>query len=139
MPGKTPLYTRYAYKVDATADYDGVRRALDRLERTPLLLAIRKLSLTQSATRRDKSLTVKMTIEVLMVAGAQRRDTLFGTRWFTPKPVVLAKPDRRYSDMVYKNIWSGVRVDPRTQEELGWGPRQVGLLVDLEDGRYFQA
>src|SRR5262249_1876016 len=111
-PGKTPLYTRFAFKVDANADYDAVRNALDNIDRTPVLHAVRKLSLTKSATRRD-TLDIKMTVEVLMVNGALKRDTLLPERrWFTPPwPVTLAKPDRSYYDMVAKNMWTGVTSD----------------------------
>jgi hypothetical protein len=106
---KTPLYTRFAYKVDANAEYDGVRRALEKIDRTPLLHAVRKLAVTRSTTR-PGSLDVKMTVEVLMVNGAAKRDTLMPQRrWFTPPwPVTLAKPDRNYADMVAKNMWTGV-------------------------------
>jgi hypothetical protein len=27
----------------------------------------------------------------------------------------------------------------RTREQLGWNPKRVGLLADLEQGRYFAA
>jgi hypothetical protein len=124
LPGKVPMYGRYVYTIDARADYDGVRRALERLERQPILHSIRKLTLTKATTQNDPDpnrtlLNVKMTVEVLHVTGAQKRGTLWGVRWYTPPaPVVLARPARNYVDMVYMNMWKGVRtIDQRLTED----------------------
>jgi hypothetical protein len=117
LANKTPMYTRFAFKVDAIADYDNVRRALEKLERAPILHTVRKMTLTSRSPQQPDNLSVKMTIEVLMVNGALKRDTLWGTRWWAPPaPVVLAynpeRPARRYADMVAHNMWKGMDQGP---------------------------
>ena len=65
-------------------------RALGKDPSNEALHEVRKLSLTKLPTQRGDQLKVSMTVEVLMVNGAQRRDTLLpaleaaGFRVFVP-------------------------------------------------------
>jgi hypothetical protein len=81
LPGKKAVYTPVTYNIRARAKMAGLVKVLEKFQRTPLMHKIRSLTIERAETtavargRRDDSVTVQMSVEALIVTGAERRPT----------------------------------------------------------------
>jgi hypothetical protein len=140
LTNKTPIYTPLSFSVSGNANIENLVTMLESFYRKGLLHQIRTLDIKRPLTllqdQRQDELDVTMTVEALVVNGADKRDTLMPTLnkqlgqadvvaglqtgptglgaalWavgpFGPRgPGVLAQPDRDYSAMAAKNIFFG--------------------------------
>ena len=86
LPGKKePIYTRLTFSVVAHGELADLVDFLERFYRTPLLHEIKKLDIRRPLTplagagpqqQRTNDLDIDMTIEVLVLSGAEKRDQL---------------------------------------------------------------
>jgi hypothetical protein len=77
LPGKKPIYTRLTFNVIGHASLDGLVKMLDRFYRTGLLHEVKNLSIQRSQTtgsqQRPNDLDINLTIEALILQGADHR------------------------------------------------------------------
>jgi hypothetical protein len=140
LGNKTPIYTQLGYTVQGRATLQSLVGMMDKFYRTGLLHQIKTVTVqrpltTQQGQRQDE-LDVNLTIEALVVAGADKRATLMptvdkrlaavdaltamrsgpaglgGALWAVGPlgphgPGVLAEPERDYAAMRFKNIFFG--------------------------------
>jgi hypothetical protein len=152
LPGKVPLYETLTFTVAGRAKLDGVVQMLQDFHRTPLLHSVRNLSLTLPETRqigtRGRSsstptdLNVAMTVEALIVRGAEQRSALMPTVPATTRLRVLAEPMRRYVDMNGRNMFTGVarsQAQARATEQRNEVLRFVKLTTLAHNGRRWEA
>lgn len=66
---KKPIYRALTFSIQGETDLAGVVKLFEELSRTPLLQQVKSFSIASQRTSRN--LTLKMTVEVLLVAGAQ--------------------------------------------------------------------
>jgi hypothetical protein len=132
---KTPLYTRLPFAVTGQATWASVVDMLERFHKDPLLHEVRSLRILRSRTGRQTAqaanqpagpvqgpggpggrgqgsadprkelLAVQMTVEVLMVNGAEHRDQLLPNLPDTLR--VLAGSPRHYPDLIDKDMFHG--------------------------------
>lgn len=128
--GKEPTYERLAFGVVGKGNKDAVVRMLAEFHKEPLLHQIRKLSVGVAASpggagagRRggpgtEGVLDVNMTVEALLVNGAEERASLKPAPLSYP-PRVLAEPGRNYAQLAKRNMFTGVtpRVEAKTTED----------------------
>lgn len=136
---KKPIYSSLSFSLQGETSLNNVARLFEDLARTPLLHQVKSFSIANQRTSRN--LAVKMTVEVLLVTGAQKIDARikenqankgkgpsFPAAWqplaadilptFSGKgkdvlPKVLADPYRRnYLDIAGKNIFTPARGGP---------------------------
>lgn len=79
---KEPIYTRLAYTVQAHTSLANLVDFLERFYRSGLLQQIKSISITRPVTasgpqQRSNILDINMNIEALVVAGAEKRPTLY--------------------------------------------------------------
>jgi hypothetical protein len=124
--GKESPYERMVFAVAGKAPMDGVVRMLREFYRTPLLHQVRNLTLGLASNtggggggagaRRPLppgTLDVSMTVEALLVAGAEERSGLMpSTLAYAPR--VLAEPGRDYTKMGKRNMFTGVEPPRRS-------------------------
>jgi hypothetical protein len=137
LSGKTPAYTKMAFTVQGQAALDGVVRMLQKFHSTPLLQEVRGLTLKKGPSTKG-DLDVDMTVEALMVNGAEKRDSLLPSST-VPAPQVLAKPTRHYPDMLAKNIFTGVAAVARYSEDRSQVLGVVKLTALWNDGGHWEA
>lgn len=140
LANKTPIYTKLLFAVEGRTSLENLPKLLEGFYRTALMHQIKILSVTRPLTlqqgqSRDE-LDLRMTVEALVVTGAEKRATLmpqFDRRLaaadittavsFNPTglglalwavgpfgplgPGNLAEPARDYSAIAYKNIFFG--------------------------------
>jgi hypothetical protein len=143
LAGKTPAYTKLSFTVVGQAALEGVVRMLQEFHRTPLLHEVRTLTLTsRPSSKSDPSgkgdLDVNLTVEALLVTGAEKRDSLLPDST-VPPPHVLAEPARRYTDMLAKNIFTGVAAVSRLSEDRNQVLGVVKLTAVWNSGRRWEA
>jgi hypothetical protein len=148
LSGKVPVFERLGFTVSGRAKLEGVVRLLQTFHAADLLHQIRNISLAlipapAGAGRSSSSgnLQVSMTIEALMVRGAQERTTLSPALGKT-RPKSLAQPNRQYADMTAKNMFVGiasVSVAPRYNESRKDVLRFVRLTTLCHAGRRWEA
>jgi hypothetical protein len=140
LTNKTPIYTPLGFAVSGTANLANLVTMLEGFYRKGLLHQIRTLDIKRPLTlqqgQRQDELDVSMTVEALVVTGADKRSTLMPAidgrlAWadaaaalqsgptglgvvlwtagpFGPHgPTVLAQPERDYSAVATKNIFFG--------------------------------
>jgi hypothetical protein len=119
---KAPVYTRIPFSVQATASYANIIAFLKDFHTQPLLQEVRTLSITKPQTPRENTgpgardvLDIAMTVELLMVTGAESRSNLIPTIE-SKGPLVLASEKRNYTDMPEKDPFNGTRGTPLTPE-----------------------
>ncbi len=137
LTGKTPAYTKLSFAVQGQAALDGVVRMLQEFHRTPLLHEVRSMSLKKGSSNRG-DLDVDMTVEALLVTGAEKRDDLRPDKKL-PTPQVLAVPSRQYTDMLAKNIFTGVAAISRLSEDRSQVRGVVKLTAVWNDGGHWEA
>jgi hypothetical protein len=157
LANKTPIYTPLSFSVSGNANLESLVTMLESFYRKGLMHQIKTLDIKRPLTllqdQRQDELDVSMTVEALVVNGADKRETLMpiidnrlrGTDllaglqncptglgallWavgpFGPHgPGILAQPERDYSAMSAKNIFFG---PPRSAQ----AARPVTQLEDL--------
>jgi hypothetical protein len=137
LTGKTPAYTKLSFTVQGQAALDGVVRMVQDFYHTPLLHEVRSLTLAKGPSSKG-DLDVNMTIEALMVTGAEKREALLPDKT-SPTPQVLADPSRYYSDMLAKNIFTGVAAVSRLSEDRSQVLNFVKLTALWNSGRRWEA
>lgn len=149
LPNKTPVYTTLGFAVTGRATWGSLVKMMEEFYRTGLLHQIKTLSIArprapQQGQRRDE-LDVTLTVDALVVQGADKRTSLMPTRdrrllaadafaamsggptglgamlWaagpFGPHgPGVLADPERDYSALAAKDIFFGPPVRQTAQQ-----------------------
>ena len=143
LAGKTPAYTKLSFTVQGQAGLDGVVRMVQDFYRTPLLHEVRSLTLSKGAAAKNDpsgkgNLDVNLTVEALLVTGADKRDDLLPSST-TPAPQVLATPSRQYTDMLAKNIFTGVAAVSRLSEDRSQVLNFVKLTALWNSGRRWEA
>lgn len=143
LANKKPLYEILTFTVTGAAEFRSIVAMQQKFYEAKILHSIRNFTLsTPKTTRQGTSrgaLDVSMTIDVLMVAGSDQRDTLFlnGEKEISTNPepakeefVVLAPSERNYQQILSKNMFTGVPI--RTREaRLTEDPREVLSAVKL--------
>jgi hypothetical protein len=155
-------FTRLTFAVQAYATMDTLVRVLHEFYKTELMHQIKTLTIQRQLTTNNQTasdeLDVHMTVEALIVAGADKRPYLFdrrllsldlatsllrgpaglglpllGTMPLEPEP--LAEPPRSYAAIVKKNIFLGR--PPKGDSSPEWmAPRFVHLTdITTNDGR----
>jgi hypothetical protein len=112
---KEPIYERLAFGVSGRGSMTAISRALKEFYTTPLLHQIRGLTLSQSQARGRTAavpgtLDLNMTVEALLVNGAEERETLLPK--IASLPRVLAEPARNYALMGKRNMFTGIAPPP---------------------------
>ncbi|MBI1917877.1 MAG: hypothetical protein HYS12_24545 [Planctomycetes bacterium] len=108
-PDKKPIGYVLATHIEGDTSLESVVKLFEELYRAPILHQVKTFSIATTKTSND--LTVKMTLEALLVNGAEhvsKRDGIFAK--FTNKgtdkePVLLARSTGRYQDITNKNIF----------------------------------
>lgn len=143
LAGKGPVYNRLTFTVQGQANFKGVVLMLNDFHRTSLLHQVRSLSILRPQTPRQgggrDELDVALTVEALLVTGAEKRETLMppGT---TPRPRVLAEPRRDYENMLVKNMYTGTASAPgRLSEDKTEVLRFIKLTMLFSKGRRWEA
>ncbi len=138
--GKEPTYERLAFQATGKAALDAVARMLREFHKTPLLHQVRTISIGHASNalgsaRRgqpaDGTLDVNMTVEALMVAGAEDRVELQPSpSKLAFEPRVLSEANRDYGKMSLKNMFAGAQSTepPRREAE---APADVLRFVKL--------
>jgi hypothetical protein len=128
--GKEPTFERLAFGVVGKGNKDAVVKMMAAFHKEPLLHQVRKLSVSMAAAgpagagRRggqaaEGTLDVNMTVEALLVNGAEERASLKPAPLSYP-PRVLAEPGRNYQALAKRNMFTGVtppRVEAKTTED----------------------
>jgi hypothetical protein len=114
--GPPPVYRTLTFTVQGQAGMDGIEKMLEEFHREPLLQQVRLLTIQKSQDRSAPPgrLELTMTVEALVVAGAEKRDDLMPAS--SARPQVLAEPARTYADLATHNIFTGT-VKAATQSE----------------------
>src|SRR4029079_12548055 len=72
---KKPLYHAIAYQIEGDGDLHAIVRFFEKLYAQPLLHQIKSFTVSRIASEKEPNLlSVKMTVEVLQVAGAEKKD-----------------------------------------------------------------
>ena len=120
---KKPPYQRLLYDVKASGDLASLVAFLDKFYATPLLHRIRTLKIdrpvTTTAQQGKTDLNITLSIEALIVDGAEKRDTLLPAGVTVPKR--LARTDEQYASIAGRDIFYGpppppVRISTETGE-----------------------
>ena len=136
LSGKTPAYTKLSFTVQGQAGLDGVVRMVQDFYRSPLLHEVRNLTLTKRPSSKG-DLDVNLTVEALLVTGAEKRDALLPDSTVAA-PHVLAEPTRSYTDMLAKNIFTGVAAVTRLSEDRSEVLNHVKLTAVWNDGGHWE-
>jgi hypothetical protein len=148
LANKTPVYTPLGFTVTGRATQESLVKMMEGFYRTGLLHQIKTLSVARPRTAQPgqgrTELDVSLTVDALVVQGADKRTTLMPTRdkrlvaadafaamswgptglgavlWaagpYGPSgPRVLAEPERDYSALAFKNIFFGPPVRQAAQ------------------------
>jgi hypothetical protein len=122
LPGRGPIFTRLDISVAGLASFESVVKALKEFHDTNLLHEVRMLSLVKPETSRQGSrpgdLEVKMDVQAILVAGADKRsaEDLLPDSTKTPKPQVLAG-NRQYEDLMAHNVFLGRSASTQLTED----------------------
>jgi cell division protein FtsL len=111
LRGKEEVYQKMAFGVTGRGSLEAVLRCLKEFHQANLLHQIRNFTLAVSQARgrvtpTAGALDMSMTIEALLVKGAEERKSLLPEKLSFP-PRVTAEPARKYSSMLYHNIFTG--------------------------------
>jgi hypothetical protein len=167
---QVPIYTTLEFVVDVTGKLENVVRAMESFYRTGLLHAIKNVTMEiprlRDTQQQPDELTVKLTIDALIVTGADHRPYLLpnidrrlvaidaaaalrgfptGLAWAAwglgasgPNgPGVLATKSRKYSAIAAKNIFIGL--PPEERREVVETTKYVFLTHIILNDRYNEA
>jgi hypothetical protein len=106
--GPPPVFRTLTFLVQGQATLDGIVKMLEEFHRASLLQQVRAISVQKPQDRNAArgTLDLTMTVEALMVSGADRRDELMPVST-TARPRVLAEPARSYAEVAGHNIFTG--------------------------------
>ena len=110
---------------------------LQDFHRTPLLHEVRSMTLKKGPSAKG-DLDVNMTVEALLVTGAEKRDDLLPDSKVAP-PQVLAEPSRQYTDMLAKNIFTGFATVSHYSEDRSQVLNFVKLTAIWNNGGHWEA
>jgi hypothetical protein len=121
LKGKEPVYERLAFGVSGRSTLDAVSKMLRELHTTPLLHSVRNLTVAVATPRGTTpmpagTLDLSMTVEALLVNGAEERTALLPSK-LGYQPRVLAEPRRSYDLMVKRNVFTGIVPKSLPEEE----------------------
>jgi hypothetical protein len=110
---KQPVFERVAFRVNGRGNLLSVTSFMEEFHKAPLLHQIRTATVELASTRSgskaaEGELDLKMTIEALLVTGANSRPTLQPSKLSSPLRV-LAEPARDYALMDKKNMFTGIK------------------------------
>ena len=169
LTGKTPAYTRLSFTVQGQASLDAVVRMLQDFYHTPLLHEVRNLTLTSrppqtrsgpaagppgsppggpapafppggafSGSQGGSDLDVNMTVEALLVTGAEKRDDLLPAG-AAAQVQLLPEPPRTYTDILAKNMFTGIAAQSKLTEDRKQVLSVVKLTAVWNGGRRWEA
>ncbi len=113
--GKKPIYTVFPFAFEGESELSGLVNVFEKLYREPLLHQVSKFDSApiSGKSSRDKTvLYTKMTVEVLLVNDAEKRDPetdlkpKFSEKGTDKSPVMLATTGRNYQTIAKKNIFA---------------------------------
>ncbi len=106
--GPPPVFRTLSFTVQGQTALDGLVKMLEEFHRASLLQQVRSFNIQKAQERSagKGALDVKMTVEAILVSGAEKRDALM-PETPTAKPHVLAEPARTYADLAAHNIFAG--------------------------------
>lgn len=117
LKGKEPAFERLAFSAAGRGGLDNLVRLMRDFHHAPLLHQVRNVSVTLAPARSGRttnaagSLDVTMTVEALLVAGAEERASLLPDK-LAHQPRVLAEANRDYSLMGKRNMFTGIEPPP---------------------------
>lgn len=105
--GPPPVFRTLTFTVQGQAALDGIEKMLEEFHREPLLQQVKQINIKKSQDRSAPPgrLELTMTVEALMVTGAEKREDLMPAS--SARPQVLAEPARTYADLATHNIFTG--------------------------------
>ncbi len=118
---KRPPFTKLTFDVRATGDLNELIDFLEKFYRTPLLHRITRLTVTRpltstSTSRRSRdadSLDILLTIEAMILEGAEKRNTLIAADLKEEQlPKSLARTTSQYAMIAGNNVFYGPYVKP---------------------------
>lgn len=109
---KRPPYTKLTYEVRANGELQSLVEFFEKFYRTPLLHHIRSLTITRPMTstksQEKDSLDILMTIEALILDGAEKRKTLIATDLKEADlPKRLGRSTSQYAMIAGNNVFFG--------------------------------
>jgi len=114
------IYTRLEFNVDAKGNLASLTKWMDQFYKLQLLHQIKNLTVTRPINppqgARPNELDIKMTIEALILEGAEQRKSLEPTKTVNLPPVLA--PDRDYASIAAKDLFYGpapVRIERAMQ------------------------
>ena len=117
------IYTRLEFNVDAKGNLASLTKWMDQFYKLQLLHQIKNLTVTRPINppqgARPNELDIKMTIEALVLEGAEQRKTLEPTTAVNLPPVLA--PDRDYASIAAKDLFYGpAPVRPVFEQRIGF-------------------
>jgi hypothetical protein len=114
LRAKEPVYDRMSFSVTARGDLEAVLRSLKDFHQANLLHQVRDLTLSVAQARgrtvpAPGTLDLSMTVEALMVNGAEDRKSLLPEKLSYPLRVL--SPERKYATMLRRNMFAGISLD----------------------------
>jgi hypothetical protein len=106
--GPPPVYRTLTFGAQGQAGLDAIVKMLEEFHRANLLQQVRAIKV-EKATDRSAArgmLDLTMTVEALLVSGAEKRESLMPEST-TARPQVLAVTSRPYSELMTHNIFTG--------------------------------
>jgi hypothetical protein len=105
--GPPPVLRPLVFTAQGQASLDGIVKVLEEFHREPLLQQVKSVTVQkpQSNTAVPGRLDLSMTVEALVVSGAEQREDLMPAS--SARPQVLAEPARTYADLATHNIFTG--------------------------------
>jgi len=107
-----PAFERLAFEATRRGDMAAVSKALESFHTTRLLHHIRRLDLGLAKKRLnlpEGTLEVKMTVEALLVNGAEMSPKLEPNKPLPYTPRVLAEAKRDYRHLAARNVFTGIK------------------------------
>jgi hypothetical protein len=119
------IYTRLEFNVDAKGNLASLTKWMDQFYKLQLLHQIKNLTVTRPINppqgSKPNELDVKMTIEALVLEGAEQRKTLEPTTAVNLPPVLA--PDRDYTRIAAKDLFYGpAPARPVFEQRIGFTP-----------------
>jgi hypothetical protein len=138
LKNKQPIYTRLTYTINGRATLGNIVSFLEQFHKVPLLHRVKSLQITRFSTGADHEpdeLRVAMTVEALVLDGAQKRTKLEPDA--NVQKEVLAKATRNYESIASKNIFLGpTRVADGQREKFDLLPFVKLTDISYHDGTW---
>jgi hypothetical protein len=113
-----PVTRPLTFTVQGQATLDGLVKMMEEFHRASLLQQVKGLTVQKSQERNAPrgTLDLTMTVEALLVSGADKRGELMPSS-SSAKPRVLAEASRSYADLTGHNIFTGTPPKSASQTE----------------------